>query len=406
MKRPAAAPAGSAAKRRAAALEAGPAERPAFRESSILRQCGAVAQAVRATPGFPMAVLEILGRSIENSLGVAKDRRHPFQEQVANMVGEVLAAADCQLAEQVSVQEATLVEVDSEKATRAAAEQAALEELGGKEGILAEAQEAADKAAGARTAAEEALFAAEAAAAEGEADLEAALALRAKLQAAVDQSFVPLKEGSVEAAQAQVCTAAVLAVGHEFSFDPTLLSALPTALLKVPGMRSSFDGLIFQEAEGALRERAAALGEALAGAEAAKHDRAARAEAAASEAEAARAAAGAREAALEAARAGQREALATRKAATKATQQLGPELRRAGADLQRARASLEALRLGPLATYQQLLERREVPEAPKGPAAESVRTAEMSREEAVLATETAPGDTEEAAPEIQAAPAE
>eukprot|EP00418_Pyrodinium_bahamense_P013144 CAMPEP_0179128636 /NCGR_PEP_ID=MMETSP0796-20121207/61001_1 /TAXON_ID=73915 /ORGANISM="Pyrodinium bahamense, Strain pbaha01" /LENGTH=369 /DNA_ID=CAMNT_0020827491 /DNA_START=1 /DNA_END=1110 /DNA_ORIENTATION=+ len=361
MKRPAAAPAGSAAKRRAAALEAGPAERPAFRESSILRQCGAVAQAVRATPGFPMAVLEILGRSIENSLGVAKDRRHPFQEQVASMVGEVLAVADCQLAEQVSVREATLVEVDSEKATRAAAEQAALEELGGKEGILAEAQEAADKSAGARTAAEEALFAAEATAAEGEADLEAALALRAKLQAAVDQSFVPLKEGSVEAAQAQVCAAAVLAVGHEFSFDPTLLSALPTALLKAPGMRGNFDGLIFQEA------------------------------------------------ALEAARAGQREALAARRAATKATQQLGPELRRAGADLHRARARLEALRLGPLATYRELLERREVPEAPKGAAAESIRTAEMSREEteeAGLATETAPGNTEEAAPQIQAAPAE
>eukprot|EP00418_Pyrodinium_bahamense_P030239 CAMPEP_0179131560 /NCGR_PEP_ID=MMETSP0796-20121207/62500_1 /TAXON_ID=73915 /ORGANISM="Pyrodinium bahamense, Strain pbaha01" /LENGTH=362 /DNA_ID=CAMNT_0020830489 /DNA_START=37 /DNA_END=1126 /DNA_ORIENTATION=+ len=354
MKRPAAAPAGSAAKRRAAALEAGPAERPAFRESSILRQCGAVAQAVRATPGFPMAVLEILGRSIENSLGVAKDRRHPFQEQVANMVGEVLAVADCQLAEQVSVREATLVEVDSEKATRAAAEQAALEELGGKEGILAEAQEAADKAAGALTAAEEALFAAEATAAEGEADLEAALALRAKLQAAVDQSFVPLKEGSVEAAQAQVCAAAVLAVGHEFSFDPTLLSALPTALLKAPGMRGNFDGLIFQEAEGALTKGGA-------GGEEGRDE--------------GHAAAGARAA-------------------------------EGGADLQRARASLEALRLGPLATYQQLLERREVPETPKGPAAESVRTAEMSREEAVLATETAPGDTEEAAPEIQAAPAE
>jgi len=396
MKRPAAAPAGGAAKKPAAVQERGSTKRAGPEESPTLRKCSAVAKAVRAASGFPAAVLEMLGSSIEDSLGVAKDERHPFQEQVASMFGEVLTASESELAGQVSALEAKLAEADSEKATRAAAEQAAVEELGSKAEALAQAQEAANKASGALATTQEALADAKAAVAAGETDLEAALAQRAKLQAAAEQWFAPLKEGSVEAAKTEECVAAVLAVGREFSFDPTLLSTLPAASLKAPDARGSFDSLIFQQVEEVFRGRIAALGEMIESAEPAKRERVEKTEAASSEAEAAKAAKEACMAALEAAKAEHKEALAAKRAAAQATQQLGPELRRAGAALQHARAGLDALRSGPLAAYWELLERQgAAAEAPEGGALE-----------AVPAAEKAPEKAEEALPEPGAAPAE
>eukprot|EP00411_Alexandrium_monilatum_P052890 CAMPEP_0175437084 /NCGR_PEP_ID=MMETSP0095-20121207/55288_1 /TAXON_ID=311494 /ORGANISM="Alexandrium monilatum, Strain CCMP3105" /LENGTH=393 /DNA_ID=CAMNT_0016736747 /DNA_START=37 /DNA_END=1218 /DNA_ORIENTATION=+ len=350
LKRPAAASPQSVAKRPVMAQEAtkGPAR-------GAKAQCGAVAKAVAASADFPPQALEMLGACIPESLGVPKESRHAFQDEVVDMIGKVLAKQEEGLQAIVAEAGAKFDEVTGQKAERARAVEAAVQELSSREEAASAAQTAATEAASARVAAGEALAAADAELAASQAEAASVEARRALFASTLSDIYLPIKEGLAEPAKVREGLSAVVSTGKAFSMDQTLLDALPSAAGKAPGERGSFDALVLQQLDAEFQRCTAALEETIANAEITKKEREEKVVTAAAEVEIAKAAAQESKASLEAARAAQREALATKREAWKALQQWGPELKQTTAALDSAKASLEEFREGPLAAYEALL---------------------------------------------------
>eukprot|EP00413_Alexandrium_margalefii_P032671 CAMPEP_0204556464 /NCGR_PEP_ID=MMETSP0661-20131031/29608_1 /ASSEMBLY_ACC=CAM_ASM_000606 /TAXON_ID=109239 /ORGANISM="Alexandrium margalefi, Strain AMGDE01CS-322" /LENGTH=352 /DNA_ID=CAMNT_0051563573 /DNA_START=48 /DNA_END=1102 /DNA_ORIENTATION=+ len=347
MKRPAAASAQQAAKRPAVAKQAG----------ASVRQCDAVAAALAASPDFPAEVLEMLGTSLKASIGVPREGRHPFQDEVARMIGDVISKREEGLQAGATAAEGKLEEVNAQKAEREGVQGAAVQELSAKEEATAAAQTAAGEAVTGLMAAKEALTAAEAALAAGQEALTAAEAKKAQLSSMLNDDYVPIKEGTAEPAKVQQGIAAMVRIGKDFSLDKTLLESAPVAAAKAPSDRGSFDGIVLQQLEAEFQKCTASLEDTIATAEPTKKELEAKVAEASAGVERALAAEQESKAAAEAAKAAQKEALAARRAAAKAVQQCGPELKQAAAALEAAKAELAKFREGPLAAYKALLER-------------------------------------------------
>lgn len=366
--------------------------------AEVLSQCGLVAAAVLEAETFPSPVLEMLGSNLTDSLGVAKETRHPFQEKVVTMVGEVLQSVEAAKQAAVAEAEAKLGEVTAVKEERETAEKAATDELAAKEEVTSTATTAAQEAALALTTAEEALAAAEAGRAAGMAAQGADEKKKGQLETILASNYMPLKEGSVEGSKTRGMLASVMALGQEFEFDGTLLDTLPTAVAKAPGDRGTFDNLVVEQLEKEFKKCVADLEAKIAAAEPARKEHDAKVAEASAEVEKAKASDQEQKAALEAAKAAQKEALAAMKEAAKTVKQTGPEMKEATAALASAEAGLKAFRESPLAAYKALLERPEfVPEEPAPEEEEEEKAEEPPAEEAPAEEAVAEAAAEEPA---------
>mmetsp|Transcript_9816 Transcript_9816/g.31192 ORF Transcript_9816/g.31192 Transcript_9816/m.31192 type:complete len:391 (-) Transcript_9816:251-1423(-) len=375
MKRPAAATPQQAAKRPAVAKQ----------EGASVRQCDAVAGALLASPDFPAEVLEMLGTTLKASIGVPREARHPFQDEFARMIGDVLAKREEGLQSDATAAEGKFEEVNVQKAEREGAQEAAVQELSAKEEATMAAQAAAGDAFSGLAAAKEALTAAEAAVAAGQEALTSAERKKAQLGAMLSDVYLPIKEGTAEPSKVQQGIIAIMRIGKNFSLDRTLLESAPLAAAKAPGDRGAFDGLVLQQLEAEFQKCAAALEDAIVTAEPTKKELEAKVAEASAEVERAKAAEQESKAVAEAARAAQKEALAARREAAKALQQWAPELKQAATAREAAKAGLAKFREGPLAAYKALLERTlAVPPEAKAEA-EAEAEAKLAPEEAGLA---------------------
>jgi len=352
MKRPAAAPAEPAAKR------------PSV-ETASAEQRSLVSKALLQSRDFPAHVLEMLSTSLPGCLGMPKERRHPFQEEIAGMVGEVLDKAEAELLAGVGAAEAKLGEARAQKDAREGDERAAAEDFSAKEEALAAAQGAADDAGRVLSEARAALASAEAGRAAGDAERGAAAGRKARLSSVLSEAFLPIKEGSAEPAAAKEGLAAVLAVGSDFSFDATLLKALPSAAQKAFGDRGTFDGLVMDQIEAEFKKHSDAMNELVASAEPAKLEQDAKVGDANGEVVEAKARDDECAAALGAAKTAQKESLASKRAAARAVRESGPEVKQAGAEMEQARSRLEEFRAGPLAAFRELCDASEAEPAAK-----------------------------------------
>jgi len=391
MKRPAAAPEERASKRAAVTKESG--KKGQAQASS--KQFGLVSKALLQSTDFPAHVLEMLSTSLPGCLGMPKEQRHPFQQEIAGMVGEVLAKCEAGLQGGVQSAETSLAAVKALKDTDEATERDEAEKLSAKEEAWAAAQTAADEASKALSAAREAQAATEAAKAAGDAEHEAAAEKKARLSSALSDHFLPIKEGGAEPAKVKEGIAAVLAAGGDFSFDATLLKALPSAAQKAFGDRGSFDSLVLDQIEAEFKKHAEALDELIANAEPTKKEQEAKVEEATAESEKAKAHEQECAAALVAAKAEVKEALASKRAAAKAIRERGPEIKQMTAELEKASTRLDEFRSGPLAAFQELRDLSEAApaeaeeaQAPKDPSeapaddGQTIPTAEAVAKEA------------------------
>merc|ERR1719326_1313072 len=81
-------------------------------------------------------------------------------------------------------------------------------------------------------------------------DLQQAGQDKERIEAILQQKFVPLKDGTVEK-QKEVKTgvSALVVLGKEVSVDESLLAALPTAIGKKPADRAGFDIMVVEQFE-------------------------------------------------------------------------------------------------------------------------------------------------------------
>jgi len=349
-----------AMKRPAASPIAGVAKRPAA-GGIVLGRCSVISKALLQAAGFPQTVLQVLSVSVPQSLGLPREQRHEFQEQVAAMVGEVLRNEEASTQLQVETAAAKLQGLTAESGPREITEQAAATEVATQTRVAQVAKTAVEERVAALKAAKARLVSATAEQKSDDREFDILVGKRAKLAAFRSDALGPLREGTLAAEKTQDTIAALVSLGKELSFDSTLLSAAPRALPKPPSERGSFDTMVFHQVECEFSKRMSELDEMIAKGELAKNERAAKVDMAASEVMSMTEAEEASRAELEAANTALRDARAAWSRSAKALRNLGPEVKQAEVELQCARTALEDMRQGPLEAFKELLNYTVVP---------------------------------------------
>jgi len=340
-------------------------KKPAAAKSSVDSKCEAVEKAILTPQFFPEPVRKMLAASIAMSLGVPKEERHPFQEQVGTMVGKVLAGMEADAKKTVALAQAQVAEVGGVKATLEATAEAATAELTAKSEAFDSAKTAVAQAADALKAAKTASLSAEAEQKTSSGELEAVASKKAKLES-LSECFVQLKEGAKE--EVKLSTAELMKACKEFQFDSSLMAVLPSALGKDASSQGCFDSIVINQVESEIAKKIASVGEMLEAADTSKAALTDKTASAASETTAASEKDAGCKAELEAAKTAQKEAEKASKDATKAVKDVEPGSQRAAKALESAAAALIALTEGPLAAYAALLELSNAPPPVEEPA--------------------------------------
>lgn len=314
----------------------------------------AVADVLSAAGDLPQRVRTMLVDHLPESLGVAADARHPFQEQLVGMVREVLEGAQQCHQTLVEAAKTRAAEVAGRMRQGQAAADAAAVECAGRAAAFDEARTVLEAAGEAVQVAR----ATSAQAAESCREVEAGAAVAAerlqRLAVAQRETLPGLRDGLLPALEVPAASAAVLALARELNLEASLLGSLPGVFGRPPVERGSFDGLVLSSLEVSLKEHATILAEAAAArasasvaasAEALEREAAVRS-AVATEAE--------RRGELRAAQAAQRAAEVAYKAASKALQPLVRETKEVEAALASVRSALERFEQGPLAAFREL----------------------------------------------------
>uniref|UniRef100_A0A7S2BFT7 Uncharacterized protein n=1 Tax=Alexandrium andersonii TaxID=327968 RepID=A0A7S2BFT7_9DINO len=363
--------------KRPASFAAREAKRAAKASGDLKHRCEEVSSALlAATASFPLPVLEMLSSNIADSLGIVKDNRHPFQEQVATMIGEVLDAVSKVAQAKVAKAQSELSDLTATKDELENAEQSAMEELNVKVEATNTAMTAAAGTSDALIAAEAALADAQAALAETRSVQDTDASKKSYLSTMLSEKYVPLKEGTLEGSATKGIVSEVVHFGKECSLDATLLSTLPTALSKAPADRGTFDKLVleqlsemFSRAIDDLEAKITKLGVTIG-------DQQAKVDEATDKLDKAKVADQEAKAAVDAAKASQKQATASRSEAKANLKAAGPAIKDATAALQEAECEASALQAGPMKAYQALMELSLAPEEPEPAAAAPVPTEE------------------------------
>jgi hypothetical protein len=333
----------------AAAGEEGGKKVPKSVVSIRREQCSVVAEALLGATGLSQPVVNMLSNKtlLKESLAVPKEERHPFQEQVIQMISEVMETLETNLKTEIEEAEKKLAASDTDKAAKEGAEIAAKEALEAKKAETEAAKAASSEAVEAAKAAKAALATAESEQQDGDADLDAASAKKELLEKAKDEAFAKVKAGELEAKPLSKAVEGLVGVATDFAFDGTLITTMPSALGKAPGARGAFDDMVFKQVEDALAKNIAALAETLATGDTGKTERATKVAAAKEAVEAAEAAKTAKGEAKTAAVAAQKEAEVALKAAVKEVKNHGPLTKQSQKDSETAKLALEEFLYGP-----------------------------------------------------------
>jgi len=333
-------------------------------------QCSEVADALQDAE-LPKTVLSGLFNKtvLKDCLGVPKEDRHPFQEQVIQMITEVMESIESGMKSKIEAAEKALAESDTAKAAKEAAEKTAEETVTTKKAEAEAAKTAASEAAEAAKAAKAALATATSEQKSGDAELDAAIAKKEKLVSAKDGTYGAFKAGTMEEDKKDAGLIELVALGKEFGMDGTLLTSLPSALKKAPDARGTFDQMVCTTVEQTLDKNIASLAETITSGEPAKAERASKVAAATTASEAAEAESVAKKEASTTATSALKEAEAALKAAVKEVKGHGPLTKELQKSLKADQAALEDFVGGPKEAFTSLLAYTLiVPEEPEAPA--------------------------------------
>lgn len=341
MKRPAAAPAAGAA----------PAKKQA---AGFTKKIAEVEEAVLDSEALPMNVRKMLCSDLSSSLGVPKDQRHPYQDRVVGMIGEALSAVEAAAKKQAEEADAMLAECDAEKGR--------LETMQGEKMAALHAQMEAEKATKlaleaaveAHRAAKAALGEAETEQKEGDEQYVVSAGEKSTLDAAMQDSFLKLKEGGVEETEAKEKMALLAKLGGQYEFGGSMMTSLPSALNKAPGQRGDFDNMVLKAFEDEFQTRIAKVDEVLAAGAPAKEERAEKVVAATTALTEAAEAEAAAKAEVESAIAATTELEGAYQEATKSVKEFMKDMKTKVAQAAAAKKALHSLEKGALAAFKEL----------------------------------------------------
>mmetsp|Transcript_126076 Transcript_126076/g.315038 ORF Transcript_126076/g.315038 Transcript_126076/m.315038 type:complete len:421 (-) Transcript_126076:253-1515(-) len=232
-----------------------------------------------------------------------------------------------------------------------------------------------------------------------EQDLKKAQCDKEKLEAALADYFQPLLAAGAsagdETGQEKVdCLTLIL---KKFNMDEAMMTAVPMALLKEPGVRGPFDTMVISQLEAEVNNRIVAYDTTLKEAEPAKAERAARLEEASGAFEEAKKAQLACAEAFWEASKGEESRQSSLLEAKQSVSEAGKEARRFQKDAEKAERALSNFRNGPQAAFLQLRDRTAPP--PEEPPAEVEAPAQAAAADAEMDAAKAPGGQAGAADE-------
>ena len=209
----------------------------------------------------PLSVRQMLIAMLPEGLCVPQDQRHAYQATNVNMVSETLQKIMKKLEENVAEAgkevcriEETKEQLQQKVQTETDSLEKALESEKSCKEILAVATRSV-------LTQKKALSEAEKTQEEKDSKHQQAIQEKAKVETALAEEFRLLRDGEVEGEVAQAHYAKLEALAGAIGFEASLLTALPTSILKPPGSRGSFDVMVVQQLQEGLTKHCACLAE-------------------------------------------------------------------------------------------------------------------------------------------------
>jgi hypothetical protein len=303
-------------------------------------------------------VKDILCSTLGVSVGVFKADRHPFNERLVAMIGEVLNAEHARLTQDVANKEKQFAELSPARTAREAAVESTKADAASKAEAFSAAKAAVAETTAPLKEAAAALKEAEKAQKSGDAESDRLAAKKAGLEEVVSSCLAPLVAGTDDGNVAKHAKA-VLEAGKKEGMDESLLSTAEQVLEKPAAERGSFDGVSLEQLQEAFATTIAGVGEKLNAEAPGKAERAAAVEQAQSAKQALETQQADLKEKLQAAKDAKAEADNASKAASQNLENFMPELKKTGDDLDKANADLAAFAAGALQAYGELKDLKE-----------------------------------------------
>jgi hypothetical protein len=327
-------------------------KRPAAAKKNTLKsKCQEVADAI-AELEAPQPVIDMLSSSVQYTVGTFKASRHPLNERLVGMIGEVFATHKESLEKDVAAKDATLAELTPAKSTREESVESAKVALNEKTEALDKAKEEFSNAKKAVKEATAAFSTKVKEQAVGDEDYKKILDEKTGLEDVEKNAFMPLFDGTAESEKKTDLIKTVLETSKTFGFDSSLMEASAKVLEKPKESRSAgFDETCMDQLKQSFTTAVSGLEVKLGEAEPAKQERAAAVQAAEAALEAAKKTEEETRAAEDAAKEAKASATEALKAAKKSLEEYLPNLKDASEALDEAKESLKDFLEGALATY-------------------------------------------------------
>lgn len=319
----------------------------------VKTRCASVKTVIDHAGDCPHRVKKMLAKSLQFTVGIPSENRHPFSERFVMMIEQVLASENASLKGIVATKETAFSELTPAKAGREAALESAKAHAAEQGALLGDAKRAVTDANAAVKSAVAELKAAKKAQHDGDAELEATTATKTGLEAVVRDALTPLVEGADEESRFDK-SKLVVDTGRSFGFDSSLMQTAATLFQKPASERGVFDGTCIQQIQEAFAAQVAKYEAELAAGAPGKAERAGtvdQAEAAKHAAESSLADVREKAAAAQESKAA---ADVAAKAAAKSLADFMPDLKASGDALDAASKALQAFIEGPQAAFGEL----------------------------------------------------
>jgi len=318
-----------------------------------------VAAGLELAADLPQSAKEMVMAMLVKACGTYKEERHEFQASVVSFTETTLAGVERELKEALEAAQQAAAHLDETKDARANAVHEAETVLEEQRADVSKAKHSLADAARAFRSAREAIAQASAAQETVEHDLTKAVAVKDELEVAMADLFKPLlaEGGAAGEGKGQEKADSLMQVLTKFSFDEAMLSALPSALVKEPSARGSFEMVVLSQLDNDVARRVAELDATLKEAQPTRAQRAEDLEKAQSSFEEAKQVQLDGAGTLQAATAEEQRRQAALQEAKQAVAEAGKEAKRLGRDVERSQRALDAFVGGPLAAFLQLRDR-------------------------------------------------
>jgi len=322
----------------------------------VRQKCQDIVAALAESQELPAALGSLLHEVVIHTLGMPQGQRNAFETGAIELIGKGLAEVEGVIRQVVDESQAMLDAAGTEGAILDGHLAAAESDLASVRSRIQEIQSQLVKQTAALKEAAAAITEAEAEEAKANEESDATAAKKAKLEAAFEQIYEPLRDGALTGAKLKKQAAALIALGQQYDFDDTLLNGLPGALAASPAKRTPMDSMFLKAFEAELQGRIADLDKAIEEGVPEREDRAQATQEVRDAHTRAKEAQSESLTALVAARESVKAREAARRTAEQAAKAFPPERRRVEAEHELVKVQLAAFLKGPLRAFRELSE--------------------------------------------------